>query len=296
VFQCPAKINLALAVGAPRDDGFHPICSWMAKVSLMDEIVLTPRTAASRFEIEWAEDAPSPSAIDWPVEKDLAFRAHAMMQDAASRELPVEAIVRKRIPVGAGLGGGSSDAAGMMLALRSVFELPISDEQLRSIAAELGSDVAFFLNGPSAVAMGRGEICRSVELPGRLDLVLILPPLHCNTAAVYRKFDALNPDAVLNDSHVQAQALCGATMVMDDELFNDLADAAEAVEPRLAQVRGLCQAAAGRRVHVTGSGAAMFALCRDATEAMAVAEAIRRAVEIPAVAVETMGGKESVPR
>lgn len=286
IFQCPAKINLALAVGAPRDDGFHPICSWMAKVSLFDEIVLTPRTAASQFHIDWADDAPQTSPIDWPVEKDLTFRAHELVQKHVGRELPVDVTVRKRIPVGAGLGGGSSDAAGMLMALDATFDLKLSPEALNGLASQLGSDINFFLNGPSAVACGRGEICEPIELPKQLHLTLILPPLHCNTGAVYRRFDELKPGAAVDESDVRA--LCGARLVMDDELFNDLAEAAIAVEPRLAEARQACQVAAQRRVHVTGSGAAMFALCRDEAEAREVAAHVRQQAGIPAVAVSTL--------
>ena len=286
---CPAKVNLTLAVGRPRaQDGYHPICSWMAAISLQDDLLIERAEGDSEFEIHWADDAPQPSAIDWPIEKDLTFRAHAALQEDAKRKLPVSVRLRKRIPVGAGLGGGSSDAAGMLLALNTVFDLGLSTERLSSIAQKLGSDVAFFIAGfGAAIAKGVGEQLSAAPLTRPLDLALITPPLHCNTAAVYRAFDQTNPEATIDESCVHA--LSESTMLMDDELFNDLAEAAFAVEPRLREVHQACQVAAARRVHVTGSGAAMFAICRNEAEAHEVAAEIRKRAEVPALAVRTVG-------
>lgn len=286
--QCPAKVNLALAVGKPRaGDGYHPICSWMTPVSFYDELLIAPSDGQTRFAVRWADDAPQTSPIDWPIEKDLAFRAHGLMEEAAGEELPVSVLISKRIPVGAGLGGGSSDAAGMLLALNELFSLGRSVEQLAALATKLGSDVSFFLHGPRGVMVsGVGEVCQAAPLAKAADLVLILPPLHCNTAAVYRAFDELKPDAHADEADVRA--LSGATLLMDDELFNDLAEAAFTVEPRLREVHQACQVAAQRRVHVTGSGAAMFAICRNEQEAKDVAAEVTRQANVPAVAVRTL--------
>ena len=143
--RCPAKVNLVLAVGRPRaQDGYHPICSWMTPVSLHDELLIAPTDGPTRFAVQWADDAPQTSPIDWLMEKDLAFRAHAMLEHATGRQLPVNVTIRKRIPVGAGLGGGSSDAAGMLLALNSLFSLGQTVEQLAAIAVKLGATKAQF--------------------------------------------------------------------------------------------------------------------------------------------------------
>ena len=169
VRSAPAKVNLALSVGdaepAERDGarnpraGWHPIASWMVCVDLMDRVRVTPGSEGSTHRIAWAEDAPRPTPIDWPVEKDLAVRAHRALERRVGRTLPCAVAVEKRIPVGGGLGGGSSDAAAALLALREAFDLPLSDAELAAVGAGLGSDVAFFVDaehGPGVVT-GFGE-------------------------------------------------------------------------------------------------------------------------------------------
>ena len=111
---CPAKLNLTLAVGPPRSDGMHPIASWMVVVRFADTLTLKEIEGDSTFDIHFADDAPRHQEVDWPLEEDLAFRAHALLQREADRDLPVAVTIKKRIPAGAGLGGGSSDAAAVM--------------------------------------------------------------------------------------------------------------------------------------------------------------------------------------
>src|SRR6185295_18407432 len=122
-------VNLALSVGPPLPAGdpragMHPIASWMHAIDLCDEVWITRLvTGASRLDIAWADDAPRPSPIDWPSEKDLAFRAHRLLEGDTGRALPAAIRIAKRIPVGGGLGGGSSDAAATLLALNDLFAL-----------------------------------------------------------------------------------------------------------------------------------------------------------------------------
>jgi len=97
-YSCPARINLALSVGRPRPgDGYHPLCSWMARVSLGDDLLLERSSQGSLFTIEWAADAPSP--LDWPIDKDLMVRAHRLLEGECKRELAVRVMLRKRIPL-----------------------------------------------------------------------------------------------------------------------------------------------------------------------------------------------------
>jgi len=247
-YHCPAKVNLSLSVGAPRADGMHPICSWMVQVSLFDELTLRRLGdgAASSFDIAWADDAPQTSPIDWPAESDLIARAHRLVEERVDRSLPIAATLRKRIPVGAGLGGGSSDGAAMLYALNDLFELGLTRDDLIGLAARLGSDVAFFLGEPSAIVSGFGELLTPLPAEGEMELTLILPPLTCNTGAVYREFDSMSATAELRE------------MVVTDEPFNDLAAAACIVEPRLAELLYKLEADLQHKLHVTGSGAAMF--------------------------------------
>src|ERR1051326_6174555 len=145
-----AKVNLALAVGPALPSGhahagMHPVASWMHAIELWDDVEVEPLAGGqSRYELSWAPEAPRPSAIDWPLEKDLGVRAHRLMEQLAGRALPLAAKLTKRVPAGAGLGGGSADAAAMMLAVNEAFDLGIPIATLTDASRTLGSDVAFF--------------------------------------------------------------------------------------------------------------------------------------------------------
>ena len=127
-----AKRNLALSVGPPRaGDGYHPIASWMARVDLADDLTLTRLDDGdlSRYAIVWHEEALRPTPIDWSITKDLAVRAHLLVQEHLGTEMPVQLKLENRIPVGGGLGGGSADAAAMLLALDELFGLDLGRER-----------------------------------------------------------------------------------------------------------------------------------------------------------------------
>ncbi|MFN0011492.1 MAG: 4-(cytidine 5'-diphospho)-2-C-methyl-D-erythritol kinase [Phycisphaerales bacterium] len=287
-----AKVNLALAVGPPlpagagggAHAGFHPICSWMHAIDLFDELELTrlPAGESSRYDISWAADAPRPSPIDWPVEKDLCMRAHRAIEARAGRTLPLALTLRKRTPVGGGLGGGSSDAAAMIRAVDTMFDLHVSDQARAAIARSLGSDVLFFLSAPAldqppaaAIVSGLGDVLETVP-KARAWLALILPPMGCPTGPVYRAFDAL-PHAPLREQQVRALTAGAAAhdgRVDTAGLFNDLAEPAFTVAPGLRQIRDRAALALRRPVHVTGSGSTLFAVCESSAEAQAACDRV----------------------
>jgi len=278
---CPAKLNLALSVGAARPDGYHPIASWMLAVDLCDELRLDRLdTGPSRFDLDWATDAPQPSAIDWPVDKDLTCRAHRLLESHTGCALPVGVRLAKRIPVGAGLAGGSSNGAAMLAALNDLFDLQLSRQTLIHLAMQLGSDLAFFFTAGSAIVTGRGETLDEAPLTRSAHFVLVLPALHCPTGAVYRAFDETCPDAAVDEPAVRE--------VHADrrDPFNDLAAPACDVEPRLDDLRRSIASRVDRAVHVTGSGAGLFIVAADAAEAADLADAIREQVHTPALVVQ----------
>src|SRR5206468_3336755 len=126
--QAPAKLTLALSVGPPDANRMHPIASWMVTVDFHDDLHLLrlPSGSFSRYAILWHKDAKRRSEINWSITKDLAVRAHLALEKYLKRDLPVQLRLEKRIPVGAGLGGGSSDAAAMLRAVNEVFDLGLS--------------------------------------------------------------------------------------------------------------------------------------------------------------------------
>ncbi len=255
-----AKVNLALSVGPPRDsDGLHPISSWFAPVDLADELTVTrlEPDRFSRYAIVWHDDAPKTSPIDWSITSDLAVRAHRALEEHVMQQLPVQLKLEKRIPVGGGFGGGSSDAAAMLHAVRSLYELQVDDEDLARIALDLGSDVPFFLRAGSAVVGGVGdEIEPMPDVEG--DLVLIFPGCACDTGAVYRAFDD-QAGAALREGDVLD--LARGASPDPRALFNDLAEPARDMHEALDEAIGRVELIAEMPVHVTGSGSGLFILC-----------------------------------
>ncbi|MEX2219961.1 MAG: hypothetical protein WD749_14510 [Phycisphaerales bacterium] len=194
-----AKINLALSVGPPLTQGpaagYHPIASWFHTIDLFDDVTVEPLPSGSadHYDVRWTPSAPVRSLVDWPLDQDLAVRAHRLIQEHTGRRLPVALTLVKRIPVGAGLGGGSSDAAATLQLINYTFNLNLSQAELLRLSRRLGSDVAYFLDDPPprpAIVTGAGEHVERLERTAA-HLVLILPEFRCPTAAVYGAFDRL---------------------------------------------------------------------------------------------------------
>ena len=281
--SCPAKLNLALAVDAPHEDGFHPITSWMVTVDFADDLVVTMLDPGdlSRYAVLWHENAPQQAEIDWSIRDDLAVRAHQAIEQHVGRHLPVQMKLQKRIPVGGGLGGGSSNAAGMLRAVNGLFDLGLNDEDLHVLAASLGSDVPFLLHGGSALVRGLGEQIESHSTLPTLAAVLVLPSFSCSTGVVYNAFDDL-PLSPFRGGEVEALA---AACPDGASFFNDLAGPAMAVEPALHDLHARLMACTDEPVHISGSGSTLFIPCSDSMHAGALAAAVQKELDVPAVAV-----------
>ncbi|MDA0802960.1 MAG: 4-(cytidine 5'-diphospho)-2-C-methyl-D-erythritol kinase [Planctomycetota bacterium] len=294
---CPGKLNLALSVGAPRaEDGLHPISSWMATIDLCDELTIEPRADSAMTLIgrAWHEDAPVRSDLDWPLDQDLVARAHTAMERAAGQRLRVKATLRKRIPVGGGLGGGSSNAAAMLVGLNQLFALGFSADELENIAFTLGSDVAFFVRGGSAIVEGLGEQLVRVDRCPSFHAVIVMPDFGCPTEQVYQSFDRWGPagsghgGSAVDSIRVRELVRCaGRANVIDalTPLWNDLAFAACDVAPRLAGLLEELEELVPGSVHVTGSGSTLFALCPDEVTAQALAAHATTHLGVPVRAI-----------
>ncbi|MCC7146495.1 MAG: hypothetical protein IT443_08620 [Phycisphaeraceae bacterium] len=300
---CPSKVNLTLSVGSPRPDGFHPIASWMVATRFGDQLAIKRLDEGpSRFDLSFAADAPGarrgslPGAIpgvDWPLEKDLAWRAHALMEAHVGRDLPVHMTLSKRIPTGAGLGGGSSDAAGMLVGLKRLFALDLQRDELVSLARKLGSDVAFLVyaveGSPSALAFGLGDQIEPKAMKGPVDLVLIFPGVGCPTAQVYKTFDRLDAGGQRNGlQEAKVRALAELYPVSAEELFNDLAEPACQVQPCLGELRGQLARELGQPVHVTGSGSTLFVVAAGADDAARIAQKAGKIAGVVALETRTI--------
>ncbi len=290
---CPAKVNVALSVGPPDADGLHPLASWMIALTFGDRLVVTQSdNDTTTFNITFADDAPQPGIVNWPLKKDLAFRAHKLVEEQVGRHLPVSVQLTKVIPTGAGLGGGSSDAAAVLIAINQLFDLGIDRDRLIAWGATLGSDVAFLVDAlhgaPSAIVTGKGERIEPAPLARPIHLTLILPPLTCPTGAVYHALDVQRADqnvAHLPDTARVRRLVTGK--LAPDSPFNDLAAPACHVQPQLAELLTKLTDTLRRPVHITGSGAAMFTIASDADEAARFAQQITESTGLPAVATQT---------
>jgi len=258
--HAPAKINLNLLVGRRRDDGCHDVDSYVAKITLYDRIRLAPR--------QDGQVRLSCTGIDCgPAESNLAMRA-ARLLGAGRADLGADILLDKRIPAGAGLGGGSSDAAAVLWGLDRLWGLRLALDYLAQPAAQLGSDVPLFLGGPSCRMRGRGERITPADIQPFFAL-LILPPLLCPTPAVYRAFDAAVPPV---DRQLPANLLADRPpSAWRDRLVNHLGAPARAVCPPLGELWDRLSGDLPAPVHLTGSGSALFVLCDDAEEARSVA-------------------------
>lgn len=285
----PAKLNLALSVGAPGVDRMHPIASWMVTVDLHDELLITrlPEESLSRYAILWHGEARRRSDIDWSITKDLAVRAHLSLEEHVGRTLPLQLKLEKRIPIGGGLGGGSSDAAAMLHGVNALYDLGMSVDELAEIASGLGSDVAFLVHGGSAVVEGIGERIEAHEGPPDLHVVLAFPAASCPTGPVYGAFDRSLADPARRPDAARVRRLVGPRLAAD-ACFNDLAEPALAVAPTLRDDLDELANLAERPVHVSGSGSTLFVVCDDPMHAAALADASTTKLGLPAVAARAI--------
>ncbi len=257
--RCPAKLNLFLEVLGRRPDGYHELSTVMVPVGLYD--TLTVREAKG-FRLD-VDGPPLPGTNT--VEK--AFRAVAKR-----RRIPgVRASLVKGIPAGSGMGGGSSDAAAMIEALDALFDLGLDRHE---VAAEIGSDVNFFLERGPALCSGRGEKVAPIPSGPELHAVIFWPGFSLSTAAVYarvRDFLTPRPRVVIDFLNSFGQE---GPEGLGRVLFNRLELAAFALHPELSALRGrLAEMAAGARM--TGSGSALYGLCASSAEASRLARRVR---------------------
>jgi 4-diphosphocytidyl-2-C-methyl-D-erythritol kinase len=274
----PAKINLHLRVGPPRADGFHPLLTWMTTVGLFDTITIERNPNAGEIAMTCSD--PSLPCDD----RNLVVKAAKLLRQNPKDSVSIH--LKKKIPHGGGLGGGSSDAAFTLKALNDFWKLNKSDAELTALAAQLGSDIPFFLYGPSSICTGRGEFVRPIAPPAQAKWVLlILPALSMPTPAVYRKFDAMNAGVDVDIEPDWKRWAQLSSMELLSNLVNDLETPAFEIEPKLQTLRSSIEQSLGRAVRMSGSGSSLFTLYDHQDEATAAANAIDQH-ELQAIAVE----------
>lgn len=184
IIQAPAKINLTLGVKGKRPDGYHELETIMHQVNLLDLIHLTPSPKGIRVK---SNSAKIPGGAE-----NLAYKAADLILDQYAVNGGVDIFIEKNIPVGAGLAGGSTDAAAVILGLDRLYDLGLDQKTLLEAGAAIGSDVPFCIAGGTALARGRGEILTPLPSCNRLEIVLVKPDFELSTAAVYGALSAKN--------------------------------------------------------------------------------------------------------
>lgn len=276
----PAKVNLVLAVGGVREDGFHEVHTVMQALALHD--VLTMR----RFEEEdgdqgleivlKCETSGDIDEIGVPTEENIAYRAVRELAQELGRDAneTIHMMLSKVVPAQAGLGGGSSDAAAALLGAATLWGIEADDERLETVASRLGADVAFFLKGGCSYLSGKGDVFESSLVPRKGFAMLVRPQVGVSTAEAYAAFD--KDPQVPSAEYVAKLAQC--TDAADLEPWNNLTDAACKVTPEVAEVlswaRNMPQA---QQVFLCGSGSAVCITCDSYDDAQACSlEATKR--------------------
>ena len=255
--RAPAKINLSLKILGRRNDGFHELDTLIAPISLYDEIRIDKRRLGKGIEFR-CDDSSIPQG-----DENLAVRAAKAFFDTTKIEPAVSIELKKKIPHGAGLGGGSSDAASVLLALNEMFETKLSREALAEIAEPLGSDVPFFLFQSAAVCKGHGEMVMPVKLQRQFSILLLKPAFAVSTPWAYSRWQ--HSREILGIRY-QAKEFVGQTFA------NDLERPVFEKFVFLAQLKMwlLSQSEVGAAL-MSGSGSTVFAVVRENADADSVA-------------------------
>nr|WP_145490772.1 MULTISPECIES: 4-(cytidine 5'-diphospho)-2-C-methyl-D-erythritol kinase [Streptomyces] len=270
--RVPAKVNVQLAVGAARPDGFHDLANVFLAVGLYDEVTVTP---ADELRVTCA----GPDAAQVPLDRtNLAARAALALAARRGIEPNVHLHIDKDIPVAGGMAGGSADGAGALLACDRLWGTGASRAELLAICAELGSDVPFSLVGGAALGVGRGERLTALDVGGTFHWVFALAERGLSTPAVFREFDRLAegreiPEPVASQDLLDALAK-GDADALAAAVVNDLQPPALSLFPQLAATLAAGRAAGALASLVSGSGPTTAFLTRDAATAEKVAGAL----------------------
>jgi 4-diphosphocytidyl-2-C-methyl-D-erythritol kinase len=261
----PAKINLSLKILGRRNDGFHELDTLIAPISLYDEIRIEKRGSAKG--INFRCDDPSVPQGD----HNLAIRAAKAFFETTKIDPAVSIELKKKIPHGAGLGGGSSDAASVLLALNELFDVKLSREALAQISEPIGSDVPFFIFQSAALCKGRGEMVTPVKLNRQFSILLLKPAFAISTGWAYSRWQ--HSREILRVRY-EAQGFA------DQAFVNDLERPVFEKFVFLAQMKMwlLSQSDVGAAL-MSGSGSTMFAVMRENADADSVADRAKAALD-----------------
>lgn len=261
-----AKVNLTLAVTGKRADGYHTIHSLFQSVSLCDRLTLERQE--SGFVLNDVDGIPA--------EKNIVARADRLLRQKFPDMGGVAAALEKNIPFEAGLGGGSADAAAYLRGVNRLYGLGLDTEQLRRLAAELGADVPFCIDGKTAIATGIGERLQPVESRLRLHMVLTKPAAGCSTPEMYRRIDEMGERLRQRDTAESAAAALekGCLAALCGSLYNVFEEVTAL--PELNMIREELRQSGAAAAVMSGSGSAVLGIYQSEKEARNAAEELAK--------------------
>jgi 4-diphosphocytidyl-2-C-methyl-D-erythritol kinase len=254
--RAPAKINLVLQVGDVRDDGLHELCSLFASLDLADDLTIEPRDGGT--------DEVVCAGVDGP---NLAGRAIAELRAELDGDLPpLRVTIDKRIPVAAGLGGGSADAAAVLRVANTIAGSPLDADAMRAVGARIGADVPSQIDPRHALVTGAGEYVEPLDLPP-LAIVLVPQDQGLSTADVYREADRIGSTRARLDPGALRDLAGSPPAALAAALENDLEAAALSLRPELAGELDALRRAGALGVRITGSGPTAFGVFATRSDA-----------------------------
>ena len=284
--RAPAKVNLYLRIRGRRLDGYHLIDSVIAPISLCDDLHIAVRSLPERGARSLITVRCTSAELPHDA-RNLAYRAADAFMSAANRCAAVDIEIHKRIPIGSGLGGGSSDAAAVLLTLNRIFGRPLLDGQLADVGAAIGADVPFFIHGRPAQVAGIGDAIVPIRLGPTLNLVVCSDGFSLSTGLVYSlvRVPALS---LTTDSAVSNIAtFVEGRKPFTDLLVNDLEEAAAQIHPEVLSLKARVMAEGAHAALMTGSGSAVFGVWAGPRSAADAAMRLR-SQGLWAEAVETL--------
>jgi 4-diphosphocytidyl-2-C-methyl-D-erythritol kinase len=262
---CPAKINLFLQVTGKRADGYHDLFSLMCCIGIYDRVTLFPEATTDSIRCHHP-DVPENGS-------NLAARAAKLFFTSLNLPDKVGIVIEKRIPVGAGLGGGSSNAATVLNTLNRHYGTPFSREELVTLGASIGADVPFFIYGQPALVSGIGEKLKPFGGLPPYPLVVVFPGISISTASIYKNLNLALTKC--KNQHIYRD-LSNCTFRIERDLCNDLESCAAARYPEILQVKEALLAHGANGSLLSGSGSSVFGLFDDSGTAHRAKAALSR--------------------
>ena len=261
--RAPAKINLSLLIAGKRPDGFHEIDTIMAKINFYDDILIERGDEAG---IEFICEGP-----EWAPEgrENLIYKAATLLLEDTGRRAGVKITLTKNVPAGSGLGSASSNAAAALIGLNKYLDLQLSGRRLAELAAQLGSDVPFFLNGPLAKCGGKGEKIKKIDENFNFLALLVLPNVSVSTKMVYEKYR--HSQGLYNDLNVRINSYLQKNRIdlVLKLCANMLQNSCFGLHSELAELKDKVESSGFAPCCLSGSGSAMFYIMDAADEGKA---------------------------